>query len=664
MTGAFYCSSLKDFLVKSDSEIRDTLTTGTSRGFYQQLSTQSESWLTLIKLLKSAFCDTETKDTWGILLEYPIPRRGKRIDVVLLAAGVVFVIEFKDGESKYLKDFISQVEDYCLDLRDFHFESKDRVIVPILLCPEANSIVNNFLYNNEGIQDTICVNKSEFKEAVNKCISLLGKSKLEINYTSWNESQYYPTPTIIEAAQVLYSGQSVREISRSHAGAENLTKTTSAVMNAIKQAQSTNSKIICFITGVPGAGKTLAGLNIVHNREFKTDKKEIGVFLSGNSPLVKVLTEALSRDSSKRDGVNKKEANRRISTFIHNVHQFIDAYFEDEQKLPVDKVLVYDEAQRAWTKEYKYFKSKKRINASEPEILLSIMNRFKDSWAVIIALVGGGQEINTGEGGLAEWGKAIKENFTNWKVFISPKIKEENNSKQSLFSTIPINVEINEDPNLHLNVSIRSFKAQESSDWVNYVLSNESIRACELFNSKLNNFPILITRSLNSAKDYLKKNTKGLRRSGIIASSGARRLRAIGIDINSGLKGISSQNELGAWYLNPPSDVRSSNFLEIVGSEFGVQGLELDWTCVCWDADLRRKDGTWDFKSFEGTKWFNVKQKDQKEFIINKYRVLLTRAREGMIIFVPEGDQGDLTRLSEFYDPIYNYLKSCGIPEL
>jgi hypothetical protein len=665
MRGAFYSNSIEGFVVDSESNIRDSLTERTSKGFYQQLSTQTESWKNLIKLLKETLSVFASKRDWGVLLEYAIPRRAKRIDAVLIADDLIFVIEYKDGETEFSSNYITQLEDYCLDLRDFHFESKDRTIIPVLLCPDAPNYVNNFSISNDYVQDNLFANGNNLQQIISQSISYWSRQENKIDYNLWNTSKYFPTPTIIEAAQSLYAGQNVNEISRSHAGAENLTETTNAVIKAIKEAQETNSKIICFITGVPGAGKTLAGLNIVHNREFKTDEKELGVFLSGNSPLVKVLSEALSRDSSQRDGMNKKEANRKVSTFIHNVHQFIDDYYEDETQLPVDKVLVYDEAQRAWTKEYKYFKSKKRINASEPEILLSIMNRFKDSWAVIIALVGGGQEINTGEGGLAEWGKALEEKFRDWKIYISPELgQDKHNGNLSLFKEYPNGLKIVEDPRLHLRVAIRSYNAEELTKWVEFVLSNQPAAATEIFHDHLKRFPIYLTQSLEKAKNYLKQRIRGSRRYGLIASSGARRLRAIGIDINAGLKGTSHQNELGAWYLNSSTDVRSSSFLEVVGSEFGVQGLELDWTCVCWDADLRRNNNQWEFKAFEGTKWHNVNQKDQRQFILNKYRVLLTRAREGMILFVPYGDAGDVTRLPEMYDSIYDYLKSCGVREL
>jgi hypothetical protein len=465
MRGAYYCKSLQAFLADPISEIRDSLTYATSKNFYQQLSTQTTSWSNFIYLLKEGFSTLEFTSDWGLLLEYPIPRRAKRIDAVLIAADIIIVIEYKDGESEFKNTFVSQLEDYCLDIRDFHFESEGRIIIPVLFCPDAEERKNTYKKGDDAVQPTLYANKTNLADVISSVTKIFSEDS--IDFKKWNVGRYAPTPTIIEAATAMYAGQDVKEISRSHAGEQNLTITSDAVINAIKEAQSTGQKIICFITGVPGAGKTLAGLNIVHNSNYKINEKDLGVFLSGNSPLVKVLTEALARDTSKRNGITRKEANRKVTTFIHNVHQFIDEYFYDKESLPVDKVLVYDEAQRAWTKEYKYFKSKKAINASEPEILLSIMDRFRNSWAVIIALVGGGQEINTGEGGLAEWGKALIDEFSHWKIYVSPELRSGDHStgNMTLFKEEPSNLTLIENADLHLKTSIRSYKARELSKW-------------------------------------------------------------------------------------------------------------------------------------------------------------------------------------------------------
>lgn len=666
---AFYIDTLLNHSLTQTDEILGTLVKEYGKSHLDLKKQQINSWYESIEFLKIFFSQTKytiaNSADWGILYEYKIPRRAKRIDLVLLSKNVIYVVEIKNQQNKYNSEDVAQLEDYCLDLRDFHFESMDRVIVPILLCPEAKEIQNEIFKIDNPVQKTLFANKSSFSKIVIEVNDLFANQREVINIYNWNNSKYFPTPTIIEMAQTLYSGQSVSEISRH--GADNLTDSTDTVIQAIREAQQTGSKIICFITGVPGAGKTLAGLNIVHNRQFQTEGKELGVFLSGNSPLVKVLSEALARDFSKRENEKKDEAKRRVKTFIYNVHEFIDDLYENKSKVSESRVLIYDEAQRAWTKEHKKRKSNGDITESEPEILFSIMNRL-DGWGAIIALVGGGQEINTGEAGLREWGKSIEEKFSDWKVYISPELKQGDHSTGNitLFEKAPKHISIIENEKLHLKVSIRSYKAKELSAWVALVLDGKSEEAFNVLDNEIKDFSIFVTRNIAIAKAWLRNNVRGTRRAGLVASSGGRRLKAFGYDPFQGLRGDSTQEELGAWYLNSPDDIRSSNFLEIIATEYAVQGLEIDWAGVFWDADLRRKNGKWDFKKLKGTTWQTVseKQKQQKQFILNKYRVLLTRAREGMIIFIPEGSTIDKTRLPEFYDETFSYLKSCGVKEI
>jgi hypothetical protein len=479
-----------------------------------------------------------------------------------------------------------------------------------------------------------------------------------------DNSDYSPTPTIIEAARTLYSGKSVIEISRSHAGRTNLTKTSDSVINAIRLAKKNNEKIICFITGVPGAGKTLAGLNIAHHKEFQNDKGSLSTFLSGNGPLIKVLRKALSRDAHKKlkktDSSAKQKESERIIAFIENVHNYFKLYFTEDKipnkNIPNNRIVIFDEAQRAWNAKHSMRKFQRDF--SEPEMMFEIMNRHND-WAVIVALVGGGQEINTGEAGLPEWGRVIEQKFNDWKVYISPQLKfgDHSTGNLTLFNKLPTGIEIIEDKDLHLDVSIRSYKAEELSNWVNLVLTNKPSEAKDIFNNKLSNYKIVLTRDLEKAKSWLRLKCKGSRRMGLVASSGGRRLRPYGLDVKLDL-------EEGEWFLNGRNDVRSSYYLEIPATEFGIQGLELDWVGVCWDIDLFRSNNAWDFKSFSGTTWKNIKDPEKRKHVINRYRVLLTRAREGMVIFVPAGSNDDTTRNPGYYNSVANYLKDCGVIEM
>lgn len=560
---AFYIDNLLNHFRTPIDQIVGVLTRQYSKYHLDQKSKQTETWIESIKIANRFFVDSKQLinniGDWGILYEYQIPRRAKRIDLVLLSRNVIFIVEIKNHENKYKAADIAQLEDYCLDLRDFHFESKDKLIVPILLCTEAKEVHNDILQGQDSVQKPLFANRNTFSKVVTEANDFFGDHLSTINVDNWNNSKYSPTPTIIEMAQTLYSGQSVSEISRY--GADNLTVSTDAVMEAITSARQTNSKIICFITGVPGAGKTLAGLNIVHNQKFKSEGDGLGVFLSGNSPLIKVLSEALARDFAKRENAKKDEAKRRVKTFIYNVHEFIDDLYNNKSKVSESRVLIYDEAQRAWTKEHKKRKSNGAITESEPEILFSIMSRLK-GWGAIVALVGGGQEINTCEAGLREWGKALEEKFTEWKVYISPELKQGDHSTGNitLFEKTPRHISIIENEKLHLKVSLRSYKAKELSEWVALVLDGKNEEARNLLSSRIIHFPIFITRNIEMAKYWLKQRVRGTRRIGLVASSGGRRLKALGYDPFHGLRGDSTQDELGAWYLNSPDDIRSSNF--------------------------------------------------------------------------------------------------------
>ncbi|WP_454804394.1 DUF2075 domain-containing protein [Mucilaginibacter phyllosphaerae] len=661
--GAFYLNTIAGFLQDSTKSILGTLTHQAGiAGFHQQLHTQTLSWDEEIEVLKHSFKEllnyNSSAGNFGILLEYPIARRDKRIDAVIIANELIIVLEFKVGSNDYFNSDKEQLLDYCLDLRDFHFESREKIIVPILLATNAPFKKNEQSEHSDQVKDILYANSENLTEILD---SIFRDNSNEIVYfQKWNNSDYSPTPTIIEAAQTLYAGKSVIEISRSHAGTKNLTKTSDAVVNAIKHAKANNEKIICFITGVPGAGKTLAGLNIAHDKEFQDHETSLATFLSGNGPLIKVLREALSRDAFKKlkvgDTNAKKKETDRIISFIENVHRFLDHYFIEKERIPNNKIVIFDEAQRAWNQEHSMRKFQRPH--SEAEMMLEIMGRHSD-WSVIVALVGGGQEINTGEAGLSEWGRIIEEKFNDWKVYVSPQLATGNHSTGdlTLFNKYPTNVTVIENKDLHLEVSLRSYKAEELSKWVSLVLSNNPKEAKGIFEEKFSKYQIVITRNLDKAKEWLRTKCKGSRRMGLVASSGARRLRPYGLEVKLDF-------EEAEWFLNARNDIRSSYYLEIPATEFGVQGLELDWVGMCWDADLRRKYNEWDYNSFTGSTWKKVKQPDKQQFLINKYRVLLTRGREGMVIFVPPGDIADVTRKPDDYNQIAEYLISCGVKEI
>lgn len=397
-----------------------------------------------------------------------------------------------------------------------------------------------------------------------------------IDPSGWLDSIYKPTPTIIEAAQALYNNHSVEEISRSDSGAINLGVTSQAISEIIEHSKRNGRKSICFITGVPGSGKTPAGLNIANSRN-QVDTGEHAVFLSGNGPLVDVLQEALARNEVQRkkgtlESIGKKQALTKTKAFIQNIHHFRDDAIQNT-KPPIERVVVFDEVQRAWTLDQtRSFMARKKnvpnFTMSEPEFLISVMDRHED-WATIICLIGGGQEINTGEAGLPEWFHAIHEYYPHWDVYISNKLTDHEytngDNTYSFLTTRQLTIK-NE---LHLAMSLRSFRSENLSSFVKAFLDLNIPEARSLYKDLEGAYPIHVTRNLQTAKAWLKSKARGSEGMGIIASSGAYRLRPYGIH-------IKSEVDPKTWFLNERADVRAAGFLEEAATEFDIQGLELD----------------------------------------------------------------------------------------
>lgn len=650
MTRSYYSNTISDFLTDDSDKILGQLIRNHD---FAAENLQRNAWIKQIEILKAAL---PTFKYGQIYFEFSIPRMGKRVDNILIIDDFIFVVEFKVGDTEYQKHAIEQTVDYCLDLQNFHEGSHHEKIVPILISTKAPDFENSF-----EISDNLFVplkgNQSNIAKMISHTLSFSDGTK--INPTQWENSIYKPTPTIIEASQALYRGHSVSEISRSDAGAINLSKTTECINRIIEKSKATNSKSICFLTGVPGAGKTLAGLNIANERR-KAHEDENAVFLSGNGPLVYVLREALVRDEvqqAKENGekLTKKKSAIKANAFIQNIHHFRDDNLISS-KAPDEKVVVFDEAQRAWTKEKatSFMKSKgKDFDMSEPEFLIDVMNRH-EKYCTIICLVGGGQEINTGEAGLSEWVIALKNHYPDWDIYYSNLITADNDylNDETLKDWLKENG--NADTELHLSVSVRSFRSEKISNFVHAVIDGNSIQANAILNEIGKLFPIRLTRDFNVAKDWLRKNKKGTERIGLVGSSGGRRLRPLGIDV---------KNEITAedWFLNDSTDVRSSHYLELVATEFDIQGLEIDYVCLAWDINFYFNNYEWNYQSFEGTKWKAINSEIDKSYLRNAYRVLMTRARQGLIIFIPHGDNLDPTRPTELYDNTYKFLSSCGI---
>ena len=674
----FYGDTIEGFLAMPSAQIIGNLTTVHTSLHASLQGLQAEAWHEEILLLKEILAPYIGRG--HIYFEYTIPRMGRRIDVVLLLDGIVFLLEFKAFNEQYTKADIAQVWDYALDLKNFHEQSHNRPIVPILVATEAVKVASDFIPFDDKVFYPIQANREQLASTIAEALLFCDKDNPGGD-ALWAISRYSPTPTIIEAASALYNNHSVEDLSRSDASAENLTTTCGFISSVIERAKSEHFKAICFVTGVPGAGKTLVGLNIA-TQQFEKD--DVAVYLSGNFPLVQVLTEALARDKKRRlaekgERIAIGTARSEVKTFIQMIHHYRDTclegakvvdgrivadeeYFLNTKNLkksfvPVDHVAIFDEAQRAWTKDaLANFMNRKKgypnFPYSEPEYLISCLDRH-DDWAVVVCLVGGGQEINTGEAGISEWIESLNREYKDWHVFISDRLHDAEYAAGRSLELLSEHEHVEFEPSLHLAVSMRSFRAENLAKFVHELLDRNIEGAQEAYQT-LDKYPIVLTRSLDKAKRWLKGHARGTERYGMIVSSQAERLKPLAIDVRF-------KPDVVHWFLDDATDVRSSFYLEDVATEFDVQGLELDWSCVVWDGDFRYTPNGWSHHSFCGDKWQNINKPERKAFQKNAYRVLLTRARQGMVLVVPEGNPEDPTRNPAYYDSTYEYLKKIGI---
>ena len=650
---AWYAASVQDFLRADADAIIGALV---QRAPISTDATQISAWRSEIAIL----CESLTETEGEILLEYSIPRVGGRADAVLVCERVLVVIEFKVGAELFTREAREQVWDYALDLKNFHRASHDVSILPVVVATEAPDTLSTLQSDADGVYRPVNASPSRLRELLR--IASRHRAGRTIRVSEWAQAPYQPTPTIVEAARALYARHSVAEIARSDAGAQNLSVTSGRVEEIIVRARANREKVVCFVTGVPGAGKTLVGLNVA--TQHRSTESEPAVFLSGNGPLVAVLRAALLRDQRQRDGRKRGtrlsvEVGTSVKSFIQNVHHFRDEALRDVDKPPPEHVAIFDEAQRAWNQEQtaRFMKQRKGIpefKYSEPEFLLRYMNRHED-WAVVICLVGGGQEIHTGEAGIGAWLSAIRDHLPHWKVAVSDQLIDSDYEAGTLQEVLRDMPELIGDERLHLATSMRSFRAEHVSGFVKALLDLEGSRARELLEAVREKYPIALTRDLGAAKQWLRDKARGTERIGVVASSKAMRLKALGLDVRVNIDPVH-------WFLNDADDVRSSYYLEDVATEFQIQGLEIDWACVTWDGDLRRNATGWSYHDFRGTKWNYVRSESHQRYMLNAYRVLLTRARQGMIVFVPTGDRSDHTRLPEYYDASFDYLRGLGLP--
>ena len=705
-----YCEDFKKFLSEKDETIFGYLC---DRYHGDALTTTREAWKGEIFIMKEVV--SKYKDEDGqVVFEYDIPRLGKRIDVTLLFRGIIFCLEFKVGKPDETGADIDQVLDYALDLKNFHKFSQDKIIVPILIptnYQSSSSLIVKSAYD-DGVVNPLVTGAGGLPDLIEKVLEKYpSESPVEPN---WVISPYAPTPTIIEAARALYENHSVEDITRHEADKVSTDQTISYVLDVIKDSKANGKKSICFVTGVPGAGKTLVGLDVAIKQTYQGQDEPVedegAVYLSGNGPLVAVLTEALAQDNvkkAKEKGEKKKltDSRREVAKSIQMIHRYRDNMLmkiknpvengvleiDPEKAVKVEKagfgevehVAIFDEAQRSWThkrladylKRGGTYGNKLKVPNfpySEAAFLIWSLDQRED-WATIVCLVGGGQEINTGEAGISEWIKALNEMFPKWNVYISPKLTDAEYAEGKVNELLKDNKNVTYSEKLHLGVSLRSFRAEKLSAFVHALLTFDVNEAKNLYNDIKDKYPIVLTRDMETAKKWLHNKVRGTERTGVLLTKESARYKPLGIHVLP-----SGDDNAVHWFLEDKIDTRSSNYLEDAATEIQVQGLELDFACLLWDADMRCENGEWGFYTFNGqTKW--VKQTKNTEsnvelrkYMLNAYRVLLTRARSGMVICVPKGNPNititgypeDSTRLPKYYDDTYDYLKSLGIEDI
>ncbi|MDO4514957.1 MAG: DUF2075 domain-containing protein [Lachnospiraceae bacterium] len=709
MSRCLYNASFEDFIKIENNSIFGALC---DNYHGKALTTTLEAWKAEISIMKSILLKLVSKEG-RIIFEYDIPRLGKRIDVVLLLNGIIFCLEFKVGESSILEADVDQVLDYALDLKNFHKFSQDSLIVPILIATKyrtSSTEIKMSIYDDR-IVNPLVTGELGISALIDEVLKRF-PNETPIN-PNWIISPYAPTPTIIEAAKTLYENHTVEDITRHEADDVSTDRTIAYVLDVIQKSKTKQKKSICFVTGVPGAGKTLVGLDVAIKQTYQGQKEPIkdegAVYLSGNGPLVAVLTEALAQDNYKKAKANKEskklsDSRREVSKSIQMIHRYRDNMLakiknpvengvleiDPEKAVKMEKagfgevehVAIFDEAQRSWThkrladylKRGGTYGNKLKVPnfpLSEAAFLIWSLDQRED-WATIVCLVGGGQEINTGEAGISEWLKALNEFFPHWDVYISPQLTEAEYAEGKVNELLRDNQNVTFSESLHLGVSLRSFRAEKLSAFVHAMLSFDK-SAAALYEEIKDKYPIVLTRDINTAKKWLHDKVRGTERTGVLVSKESARFKPLSMHILP----PGDENAVH-WFLEDKTDTRSSNYLEDAATEIQVQGLELDYTCLLWDADMRYEDGKWNFYRFNGqTKWIeqsgsSESKQELRKYMLNAYRVLLTRARLGMVICVPVGNPNktvsgfweDSTRLPEYYDGTYLYLKSLGIQEI
>jgi len=641
-----------EFLAGDDLALRDRLAAESMQQYRSSEATQLRAWLVSLRCLRVALAGWNAAAAWRLVLEFPMQRLGRRIDAVLVTPRAVVVLEFKADATVLAAADRRQVEDYALDLQDFHAGSRGRVIVPVLVATAARPGAVAWPLAIGGATTVLDASEASLPDLLRELWTRLPERD-DVGVAGWTAAPYRPVPGIVEAARTLYARNSVADIAAAGAEARNLRETTQAILAACHAARAQRHHVVLFVTGTPGAGKTLCGLNVV----FGAEREDRATFLTGNPTLVHVLREALVRDAV-AGGMDVRSARQRMRGAIQALPHFRDHHIGRPDEVPADRVAVIDEAQRSWSRDYAIRASLDRpvrLSDSEPGHLLDIMARHGD-WAAMVCLIGTGQEIHNGEGGLAEWGAALALR-PGWRVHAAPAAMRTDQPSRQRLPALPA---LALDDALHLDIAMRSVRNPDAANWADAVVHGDATAARTI--ADRGPLPFAVVRDLSTLRAVLRAEARGERRAGLVGSSGAKRLRADGLGVEVPHMDAGA---VARWFLDRwPEDVRASDALETMATEFACQGLELDVVGLCWGGDMVRLGGAWQVRDFRGTKWQVARDGERLANRLNTYRVLLTRARYRTVIWVPRGDAADRTRSPAEMDAVAAFLRDCGAADV
>jgi len=634
----WWFSRFSDFRSATTKNVIDRLIARANRSGLDATAQSRSAWFVTKAALDRCYDNLTTpeKEDWWIGLEFEIPRVDKRVDCVVLTKSCIIVIEFKTGENRSQRAAEFQVSDYALNLRHLHSTSIGRPIIPLVVLTDP-------VRGSESKEKVSADDERVWVESTETLDSFLARvasdvpmSPQPLEALKWVDGRFERTPGILEVIRHVATNHDVLEI-RHHKG-DHVEDALKRVRSIITEARTDRRHVICFVDGVPGAGKTFLGLGATQPDSSAPDLT--GTYLSGNGPLVKVVSYALELDHRRKGG----KSTAPVRGFVQPVHAFINSEYRRADP-PSEHVIVFDEAQRAWSAHQMSKFHEGEISCSEASAALEIMQRHQD-WAVVVALIGSGQEIDRGEAGIAAWLEAAATS-PRWSMIGPASLSKRSSAQIESYHV---------DHRLHLSVGIRSPHSLTVTSWIEALLAGKIDEAKEIANQT--EFPILATRDLSVMRGYLRDRARSDCRVGLVAPSKDRRLRAFGIERSTPfLRGVNFAH----WFVHDQDDVRSSYSLEVAASEFDCQGLELDWVGMCWGGDFYFED-SWKSQRFVGRKW---QREADHSLAINRYRVLLSRARSGMVIWVPEDrTQKHLEIPRDKLDRTWDTLVSAGVRSL